>query len=139
MPQFRSLSQLGGYINDLAKKSIKEDVAPAVKQRMQENIETMVYSYEPKRYERTGQLKEDIDIRDVEDGVVIVPTRTDEETGKYIPSVIESGVGYNYTGYGYEYEKPRPFVSQTRNDFQDSGEHIQLLKQGLKKNGLDVT
>ncbi|MGG1664534.1 hypothetical protein [Brevibacillus sp. NRS-1366] len=109
-----------------------------VKDKMQNHVQKDVYDvYKPKIYERTGELKKDIVIRELVDGVVIVPTRTDEETGRYIPEVIESGNGYSYN-YGYGYEQPRPFVENTRKELRDTGAHVEKLKQGLKARGLDV-
>lgn len=109
-----------------------------VKDKMQQHVQSDVYDvYEPKVYERTGDLKKDIEIREVADGVAIIPTRTDEETGRYIPDVIESGKGYMYN-YGYGYEKPRPFVENTRKELRDTGAHVEKLKLGLKARGLDV-
>lgn len=134
----KNLSELKKYVDARVKESLKDDVAPVVKEKMQQNIETMVYSYEPKRYNRTGQLKEDIDILEVKEGVAIVPARTDEDSGKYIPSVIETGVGYDYTGYGYEYEQPRPFVHETKEDIVREGIHKSELIKSLKNKGFDI-
>lgn len=134
-------SNLNELFRDLEKEiqeSLYKDVAPVVKEKMQDHVEEDVYQkYEPKKYERTGQLKEDIVIEKTDDGVAIIPMRTDEETGNYIPTIIETGEGYTYN-YGYAYEQPRPFVENTRSEILNSGIHIKKLKEGLKRKGIEV-
>jgi hypothetical protein len=139
MPQFKNLNELAKYIDKLAKQSLIDHVAPVVKERMQEHVETDVYEvYKPKKYDRTGGLKNDIEIREVDNGVAIVPTRFDEDTGNYIPSIIESGKGYTYSGYGYAYEQPRPFVQNTKEEILREGIHKKELAKSLKNKGLDI-
>ena len=138
MPQFKSLTELAKYVNQKAKESLKDEVAPEVKKQLQDNVEEMIYSYEPKQYKRTGQLKEQIDIQETNEGVAIVPTYIDPDTNEYVPSNVEYGEGYIYTGYGYAYEKPRPFVKTTKDDLRKSGQLTSTLKESLKGKGFYV-
>lgn len=135
----KSLNELKKYVDAKVRESLKDDVAPVVKEKMQKHIESDVYDvYEPKKYHRTGRLKKDIEIREVDNGVAIVPTRTDGDTENYIPAIIESGKGYTYSGYGYAYEQPRPFVQNTKEEILREGMHKKELAKSLKNKGLDV-
>lgn len=138
MTKFNNLNELASYINKLTKESLKSDVGETVKEKMQEHVEFDVYAVypEPRRYERTGGLKRDIEVRETQNSVEIVPTRTDD--GNYIPSIIESGIGYKYSGYGLPYEQPRPFVENTRREIEETGLHVETLKKSLKSKGIDV-
>jgi hypothetical protein len=139
MPQFKNLNELAKYIDKMTKQSLIEHVAPIVKERMQEHVDTDVYeAYKPKKYDRTGKLKKEIEIQEIEDGIAITPTRTDEDTGKYIPAIIESGKGYTYSGYGYAYEQPRPFVQNTKEEILHEGIHKKELVKSLKNKGLNI-
>ncbi|MGG1663095.1 hypothetical protein [Brevibacillus sp. NRS-1366] len=139
MVTFKNLNDLAKYVNTQSKQSLKDEIAPLVKSKMQSHVESDVYSvYVPSIYERTGGLKRDIDIRETSNGVSVVPTRTDEVTGNYIPHTVETGQGYLYSGYGLGYERPRPFVENTVKELQSTGEHVNKLRQSLQAKGLSV-
>lgn len=139
MPTMKNLNELAKYVNAQSKQSLKDEIAPLVKSKMQEHVESDVYqAYTPELYSRTGGLKRDIDIQETVNGVAIIPNRTDEDTGKYIPEVIETGKGYSFSGYGLGYERPRPFVENTVKELQSSGEHVKRLKQSLQTKGISA-
>lgn len=117
-------------------KAMKEEVAVVIVKEAKNKVDEMVYSYKPKIYERTGELRDSWETVQIDNGILVRNTREDE--GKYIPQVIETGDGYDYTGYGYEYEEPRPFIEATREEIVSKGKHIKALKKGLKKQGLKI-
>lgn len=102
----------------------------------EDSVEETVYSYDPRQYKRTGQLKDSWEIDNTPDGIVLHNTR--EENGRDIVQIIESGEGYQYSGYGYEYEKPRRFVEHTRQTIKETGVHIKEVKNALRSSGYDV-
>ncbi|MBL4950982.1 hypothetical protein JK635_01850 [Neobacillus sp. YIM B02564] len=140
--EFKSTKDLEKYINRIVVEAmskgnaVKNTVIEEGKKQVQETVYN-VYP-EPKVYIRTGKLKESWNWQDAPDGIEIINTRTDEESGKYIPSVVESGKGYDYTGYGYDYEKPRPFIDNTIKNLEGSAKLTEALKQDLRKQGISV-
>lgn len=139
MPVIRNINELKKYINEQAKKALQngKHVKNTVIETGKKHVDKDVYSvYTPKIYERTGLLKESWDVKNTDDGIAVFNTRTDGE--KYIPQVIESGIGYDYTGYGYAYEKPRPFIAETHKELKDSNTLKEAMKKDLKDAGFDV-
>lgn len=138
MPKFNNLKDLEKYINEQAKKALQngKHVKNTVIETGKKHVDKDVYSYQPKRYERTGLLRESWDVENTDDGIAVFNTRTDGE--KYIPQVIETGIGYDYSGYGYEYEKPRPFISNMREELHNSNALKEAMKKDLKDAGFNV-
>jgi hypothetical protein len=97
---------------------------------------TVYSSYDPKVYERTGQLRESWEVENTSDGIGVFNTRRDEDTGKDIVDTIEYGRNYDYE---FEYSnKPRPFVENTRESLRNGNQLKDSLKKDLKSIGLDV-
>jgi glycyl-tRNA synthetase (class II) len=139
MPSFKNLKELEKYINEQAKKALQngKHVKNTVIETGKKHVDKDVYSvYTPKIYERTGLLRESWDVENTDDGIAVFNTRTDGE--KYIPEVIETGIGYDYTGYGYAYENPRPFISNAREELHNSNALKEAMKKDLKDAGFDV-
>ena len=139
MPSFKNLKELEKYINEQAKKALQNGrhVKNTVIETGKQHVDKDVYSvYDPKVYERTGLLRESWDVENTDDGIAVFNTRTDGE--KYTPQVIESGIGYDYTGYGYDYEEPRPFIAETRRELKDSNILKEAMKKDLKDAGFNV-
>ncbi len=139
MPNFRSFDDLFKYLNKEIKDVQKKEIAQKAVETMQSHVQKDVYDIypDPKVYERTGDLKKDIQIEITNDSNLILSNET-YHNGKYIPEIIESGKGYTYSGYGYAYEQPRPFVSETYKDFVKNGLLHDAMRKGLKNKGLNV-
>ena len=118
--------------------ALENEVANTVIEEGRNQVQKTVYDVypNPKKYDRTGLLKESWSIEPRTNGITIKNTRTDDKTNKYIPPVIETGIGYEYTGYGYSYEKPRPFIQNTKKQIKQDGTHIKALKKGLQQRGV---
>jgi len=139
MPSFKNLKELEKYINEQAKKALQngKHVKNTVIETGKKHVDKDVYSvYAPKIYERTGLLRESWDVENTDDGIAVFNTRTDGE--KYIPETIEYGINYDYSGYGYAYEKPRPFINNTREELRNSNAFKEAMKKDLKDAGFDV-
>lgn len=134
-----NITELEKYVNRMAQEAMSKGnaVKNTVISEGKTQVQEIVYDvYSPKVYERTGKLKESWNWQDSPDGIEIINTRTDEDTGKYIADTVEYGRNYDYQ---FEYSnKPRPFVKETANKLRDSAELTNALKQDMKSIGLDV-
>lgn len=136
---FSNLKELERYVNRMASEAmskgnnVKKTVIDEGKKQVQETVYDV---YDPKVYERTGQLKENWNWQDTPDGIEIINTRTDEESGKYIVDTVEYGRNYDYE---FEYSnKGRPFVENTRENLRNSSKLKNALKQDMRSIGLDI-
>ena len=148
MPTFSSLKEMEKYIQDEINKSLKNDVAPVVKEVMSAEVQNTVYSvYEPKRYERRydnyglGDTR-NMEFPKVENGKLEVsnntPFKGKNYSGKSLTEVVVTGEGYTYD-YPYEYNQPRDFIEATREDLIQTQAHTKALVNGLKKSGIKFT
>jgi hypothetical protein len=148
MPEFNNLNNLFNFIKEKIEESLKTDVAQTIKEVEREHVYKDVYSkYEPRRYERKmddgglssiKNMDHDVKINGDSIELTITNKRTDEKTGKYIPYVVETGIGYDYTepdypNPPYTYQNPRPFTKETIKDLQQHKQHIMTLKRSLQK------
>lgn len=134
------LRDLEKKLEDKILSAMLKEVGEAVTKEGINQVEETVYSYEPKVYERKkkdGGLSDERnwDREAIHNGVKVWNTRT--ENGRNIPEIIETGEGYEYTGYGYEYEEPRPFIENTRESLRRDKAHVEALKEGLKRQGIE--
>jgi len=139
--EIRTLSDLEQTLKNKIKETMNDEISQTAKTTMQEKIETEVYEkYTPEDYIRTYKLLEAIETKLVNDNTLeVATTRTDEETGKYIPTIIETGKGYTW-GYKRDLDKEigaRPYVAETFNALQD-GKFKNYLIKGLSKRGIKV-
>jgi hypothetical protein len=141
MPEFTDLSQLEKYINEKINSALRNEVADTARDTMQEHVMSDVYDkYTPTQYVRTGDLYKDIVTQMVDDNTVSIENVTrDEETGRLVAPVVESGQGYTWKDSRiYNMQPfPRPFVENTAKDLADGKAKI-ALAQGLKRQGLDI-
>lgn len=136
------MRELNAYLQKQVQATLENEVAETVKDVMQDHIQKDVYDvYTPKQHIRDGYNgglidRDNIESRSIKDGIEV--ENITKHDGKYIPAVIETGEGYTYSGYGYEYEEPRPFIANSRMDLQKNKQHVQALKDGLKEKGIRV-
>lgn len=121
-------------VSDQARKTMKEQIIEEVYDR---------YTPSPSGYKRTGGLHQDKNIETTmenDNTLVVRNIRRDEDSGRLIAPVIESGIGY-------EWEKskiynmqpfPRPFNTETLRELDEKGLAKDALAKGLKRQGLDV-
>lgn len=146
--------------NDLNKQiqkkiddSLKKEVAETVKQIELEHIKSDVYDvYNPVVYERRGANGGLGDYKNLEskvkDGILTVINITEASPSQYpyegepystFPEWIENGLVPNvWNDRDYEWMHPRPFTVNTIKELEQTGEHINSLAKGLKRNGLNV-
>jgi hypothetical protein len=138
---FNNLSDLEKYLTEKINSALRTEVAEEARDTMQEHVMSDVYAkYEPSQYVRTGELYQDILTQMVDDNTLSIEnTRRDEETGRLIAPIIESGVGYTWKDSRiYNMQPfPRPFVENTAKDLEN-GKAKLALAMGLKRQGLTV-
>lgn len=135
--QFNNLNSLFGYIEDSVKETLKEDVAETVKENMAEEIQANVYNaYSPLYYKRRGsqgglgdksnmEAKVDGSTLTVKNITPLDNGRTDWELDEIVCK-----------GYG-NMPFARDFCGGTKERLEENGDHIEALKYGLKKRGID--
>ena len=143
MPTVKSLNQAMTYIKNVINTSLRTEVLDAVRKEEAKQVQSVVYdSYEPTEYERRDDMKKDVNIIGTVNGTVLhvenitppnskgnPPPTTDKDLAK----VVETGVGYDYFSPG-----ARPFTQATVDALSASGAHVQALKNGLVKAGIQV-
>jgi len=151
MAQYTSFETLLADLQKQVNKSLVEDVAPVVKDVMRDNILSTVYSaYKPvkyiRRYNDGGLLdNENIHSELVSDGTISITNDTpineeydgDDSTMSLTEQIIE-GKGYSYNLEGAAYLESRDFMEDTREELRQTGDHVEALKNGLRKKGFEV-
>jgi hypothetical protein len=143
------LKEIEKKLNKKIHDAMKDEVFEKVRDVMQDHIMDDVYKkYTPystdgktPHYERTYELIRDetIDGKMINDNTLEVKN-TRSENDRNIVEVIETGKGYEW-GYTRNLDEEigdRPFIKNTRKDLLEHGQHINALKLGLKKRGVDV-
>lgn len=144
MPTFNNLKDLEKHLNNKIKNAMQTDVQKVARKTLKENVITEVYdAYSPSQYERTGGLYQDsnIDSRidETSEGIELSVRSTRNENGRDIAKVIETGKGYEWEDSRiYQSEQARPFHEITRKELEEKGLAKRALKDGLRKQGLDV-
>ena len=63
-------------------------------------------------------------------------------TGKNLPELVEFGDGYKFYHYDFpsrrRYMEPRPFTAKTIEHLKESRAHVNALKAGLRRQGINV-
>jgi hypothetical protein len=138
---FNNIAELEKYLNEKINSALRNEVADTARDTMQEHVMSDVYDkYQPSQYVRTGDLYKDIVTQMVDDNTIsIEDLARDEETGRLIAPVVESGVGYTWKDSRIYQMQPfeRPFVKETAKDLENGKAKV-ALAQGLKRQGLDI-
>ncbi len=152
----KNLKELKNVLQDKVNYALLTDVSDTITEVMVDHIIEDVYNaYTPETYNRRfndGGLMDSNNInRSVEANTLVVENNTvgspyyyynghkyiSQNKNKEIVNVIETGIGYDIDGWEYD-TVPRPFIHNTREDLINHKYHIAALKQGLKKQGLEV-
>lgn len=149
--------QLMAKIDDAMTKEVFEEV----RDEESATIYSEVYKvYTPRMYRRRGEYgglgdPYNIEIRSgaAKGGVMVVINTTEPNSGgcidddqvttsKNLPELVEYGEGYKSYHYNFRgrggYMAPRPFTAKTIKHLKQSRAHIDALKNGLKRQGLNV-
>lgn len=147
MPSFKNLKEFERFLQKQINNALQNEVKNEVEETMRDHIQKDVYeAYTPystdgvtPHYERTYELLRSIESNLVDNGVLSVEN-TRHEGDRDIVSVIEYGQGYQW-GYVRNLDEEigaRPFVENTRHELEQTNKHVEALKKGLKRQGIDV-
>lgn len=141
----RQLKQLERKLKPVINKTMHHDMFNMLVKKGVDEVDKTVYdAYTPSdkegAYERTFKLRDKSWAKEeFNQGLMFTNIREDKDTGKYIPRVIETGEGYDYTGNPpYPYEYPRPFMGNIKQWLRDDKEHVKLMKEEVRKAGFKV-
>lgn len=158
--EIRNKKDLEKMLKMVAKKALETEVSKTAKEIMEDKIDTEVYdAYTPyssdgetPHYERTYKLRESVKTEMIGDNhLILYNDRFDEneqitsensfyhKSGRYIPSVLESGEGYEW-GYNRDLDSEigaRPFGKKTYEELEN-GEFKKALIKGIEKQGIKV-
>lgn len=150
-----SLQQLREQLISRAREVAQKDMTEKIKDVEIAVIEKTVYdTYWPtmyiRRYSNNGMIdRKNINAQftDNINGISMYVTNDTRgntwwpnSTSGYIEHIVEDGVGYTWTESKIYKQQPypRPFTKDTINDLKQNKQHVQALKNGLKKNGIDI-
>lgn len=131
MPTFNNLKELEKYVNKMAKdamtkgNSVKNTVIEEGKRQVQETVYDV---YDPKVYQRYGELKNSWEVEETSDGIAVFNDRRDGD--KYVAETVEYGRGYDYD-FPYA-NTPRPFTENTREELSKGNKLAESLKKDMK-------
>jgi len=122
--------------------AMQTEVAWASKTTMQKHLIEDVYNVYDSQYENKYHMGGLLDLENIETKMIdnntlrIENIRKDEESGRLVAPVIESGIGY-YNSHLDKLIGARPFVERTADELR-SGVAREALRKGLIRNGLDI-
>jgi hypothetical protein len=161
--EFKNENELIKYLQSQMRDVMNNEMAQMVKKKESESVEKNVYqAYQPENgepfiYERrkiNGGLADERNmkhkVKNVPNGVELsVENKTKGKDDNFqIADLVEYGDGYNGKEYDYktnrigtehEYLRGRPFTEKTEEDIVQSNEHVEIMKNGLKARGIDIT
>ena len=121
---------------------MKKEVSWESQTTMQKHVVEDVYDKYDSQYDNKYHMGGLLDIENIETKMIddttlrIENIRKDEESGRYVANVIETGKGY-YTDWLDERIGERPFIHNTFEELKN-GRAVIALKKGLLRQGLNV-
>lgn len=135
---FKNLNSLCRHIEKQIQDTMVNEVADTVKDNMTEAVHTSVYdAYSPEYYNRrmnNGGLSDtqNMEVTKIQNGISVHnATPLDNGRNDYsLDDIIVYGLG------NQPFE--RDFYTETADKLQENQKHTEVLKQGLKKRGIEV-
>lgn len=135
------LAMFTAKLNTAVQSAMEGPVADTAKAFLADAVETEVYDvYDPVYYERKkneGGLSDIDNMEATYDAanmtLEVEDVRRDEETGRLVAPVVESGRGYRYFSPG-----ARPFHKVAEENMAKTGELERALEYGLRQAGFDA-
>lgn len=135
---FKNLNSLCRHIEKQIQDTMVNEVADTVKDNMTEAVHTSVYdAYSPQYYNRrmnNGGLSDthNMEVTEIQNGISVHNAAPlDNGRNDYnLDEIIVYGLG------NQPFE--RDFYAETAERLQENQEHMEALKQGLKKRGIEV-
>lgn len=135
---FKNLDTLMKYIQDDIQDVLRNEVAETVKSHMQEAIQTDVYdAYDPKYYTRRLENGGLIDGNNIETAVsgntLTVRDKAPLDNGR-TDYALDDIIIHSYGNQPF----PRDFISSTEERLIKTNDHVEAMKNGLRKKGYNV-
>lgn len=151
---FKSISELNAYLQKQINSVLLTEVSEVVKDELQSSVSDIVYTETPKQYIRrnlkNGSLgdKDTMNSSLIADGLLEVSPDADfnhqfaNAHGGYgavdLDKSLAENIEYGYGSKTHWYDIPRPFVQESRDNLKSSKAHVECMKDGLRKKGLEV-
>lgn len=127
--------------------ALRDDVGELAKVFLSQSVKENVYDkYNPRVYWRRKSEGGLMDIDTMESRydpatktLEVESMNVDDDTGRRVAPVVESGVGYNYIRRGAKYLLPRPFHKPAEDNLIKSGVVDNALSMRLTQAGFKVT
>lgn len=152
----KNLKELERELRTRIDYALLTDVAEVITTVMLDHIERDVYdSYIPHKYARrydNGGLRDISNINSsIEGDTLVVENNTmanpyifvqgemtkSDNAGQELAPIIETGWEYDFGDWKY-YGVARPFMYNTKEGLRDNKYHVIALRQGLKRQGIEV-
>lgn len=135
---FKNLDSLFKHIEKQVQDTMENEVADAVKDNMAEAVQTDVYNaYTPMYYKRRMQNgglidKDNMEVTEIPNGISVrdVAPLDNGRRDFSLDGIIVNGLG------NQPFE--RDFYTETKERLSENNDHVEALKQGLKKRGFKV-
>ena len=151
---FKSISELNAYLQKQIDAVLVTQVSEVVKDELESSVSDIVYTETPAQYIRRnlkdGSLgdKNTMNSELISSGLLEVSPDADfnhqfaSTHGGYGAVDLDKSLAFNIEyGYGSKshwYDIPRPFVKESIENLKQSKAHIESMKDGLRKQGIDV-
>lgn len=140
------VAQFNAKLNAAVGQAMENDVAAMVRVALSNAVETEVYDeYQPHMYKRRGPVdgglqsqNKDVMVATYDPSTMTLEVQDmsrDDETGRLIAPVVESGEGYKFPWDG---QKPRPFHEKAQEEVVQSGWFEGALISALRGAGFTV-
>ena|SRR5690625_1813083 len=143
MATFDDLGKLFSHIKKQVSDTLNNEVKETTVNHLKINIEQEVYDkYEPSRYVRLRDQGGLLDDRNIFQELVSPDTLSvrsiRSDRGKDVANIIETGKGYTWDWTVGTLPPPRPFHYQTFEDLERTLSHVEAMRQGLRRRGIDA-
>lgn len=165
MAHYNDMASLNKAILEHARNSMKDEVAPVIKDAVSDQVESVVYDRyktaigKPYVYERRGTSTgsggigdTDVMFTQINDfskgfSMSIKNMAKGQNDNMFIADLVEGGQGHNGKNYKYtvnretntpSYLEPRPFQAKAAEELKRSEEHLNTFLKSMRRKGIDI-
>lgn len=155
---FANLDDLQKHLMKEISNAMRNEVAGEAVEVVKDRIRKDVESHEPALYERTGELRESVQGKEEQISKNVSRLKIDHDTSKIrpqgenqhksvvdgrpsndvLPEIVHDGKSGHIFGEGF-WTEPRPYMDNAKTEIETYNKHVNSLKKGLQRNGLNVT
>ena len=123
------------------KSALEVETSWESKNVVQEKVIDAYDMYDPLTYERQYHMgglldRDNIETKMIDDNTLRIENiRKDEDTGRYVTPIVETGKGY-YNSYLDQIIGPRPFILESYKELKNGKAKLAILK-GLRRQGIN--